>query len=570
MKHIVRLILAPKAGMQILLVMGFLCLGLRFPVFGQGPSATGADGIRSFLAQADYYKFLNEDTCLYFANKAYTGSVAAQDKRLQAEALTYIAMAYKTKGEYDKALELSKTLGELAQQLNDNLLYAQSLYQIGTVYLKMGVFDAAYANLTSSIDIFKNYPPANRLAAACNALAVLFAKQANFDKARVLFNEGLAAADTTDKREYVLLNNNLALCYLFSGEEEAGEELLKLLIDLIEREGVPYDQSRIQLNLCRIYIDMGRTEDVLHCGEAALVSAHGRHNALSEAQALYYIGYAHYLLDQTDSAMAYFLTIDRMTTDLELRMSACTHLANLYGRSGDYRNAYAYEVRQSELKDTFNLRTNRDNLERLTHEYQYKQQLAVMEAERRKHMFTRVVIGVLAVLVLIVLWVLYSRQRLKFDNIQLKQKNMSLELEQRNKEIVAKTMYLQQKNQSIAAIIDKLAQSKHLFKSSNQPIIDDIIRELSLSVKDTTWEEFETRFEQVHTDFFKNLNKRFPNLSPGEKKLCAYLKLNMNSKEIAQLTHTTVGSVEQARFRLRKKLGLTDSDTNLSNFIERL
>lgn len=254
MKHIVRLILAPKAGMQILLVMGFLCLGLRFPVFGQGPSATGADGIRSFLAQADYYKFLNEDTCLYFANKAYTGSVAAQDKRLQAEALTYIAMAYKTKGEYDKALELSKTLGELAQQLNDNLLYAQSLYQIGTVYLKMGVFDAAYANLTSSIDIFKNYPPANRLAAACNALAVLFAKQANFDKARVLFNEGLAAADTTDKREYVLLNNNLALCYLFSGEEEAGEELLKLLIDLIEREGVPYDQSRIQLNLCRIYI----------------------------------------------------------------------------------------------------------------------------------------------------------------------------------------------------------------------------------------------------------------------------------------------------------------------------
>lgn len=525
---------------------------------------------KSLLDLADYYKFLNEDTCLYFANKVYTESVAAQDKRLQAEALTYIAMAYKTKGDCEQALALSKTLGELAQQLDDDLLYAESLYQIGTVYLKMGVFDAAYANLTSAINIFCNFPPSNRLAAAYNALAVLFAKQANFDKASGLFADGLAAVDTADKREYVLLNNNLALCYLFSNNEAAGEELLKALIDLIEREGIPYNQSRIQLNLCRIYIDMGRIEDVLRFGEAALASANVRHNPLSAAQALYYIGYAHYLLEQTDSAMFYFLATDSLTNDLELRMSAYSHLASLYGRAGDYRSAYEYEVRQSELKDSLNLRTNRDNLDRLTHEYQYKQQLAVMEAERRKHLLTWIATGILTVLVLVVLWVLYSRQRLKFDNIKLKQKNMSLELEQRNKEIVSKTMYLQQKNQSIAGIIDKLSQSKHLFKSSNQPIIDDIIRELSLSAKDTTWEEFEMRFEQVHTDFFKNLNKRFPNLSPGDKKLCAYLKLNMNSKEIAQLTHTAVGSVEQARFRLRKKLGLTDSETNLSNFIASL
>ncbi|MDE7150017.1 MAG: tetratricopeptide repeat protein [Bacteroidales bacterium] len=541
--------------------------GLR-PVSAQAVSLPSKPAL-SFLEQADYYKFLNEDSCLYFANKAYTESVAMQDKRRQAEALTYIVDAHKTKGDYDKSLELSKTLGELAQQLDDDLLYAQSLYQIGTVYLKMGVFDAAYANLTSAIDIFRNFPPSNRLAAAYNALAVLFAKQTNFDKARGLFADGLASVDTDDKREYVLLNNNLALCYLFSDNEAAGEELLKSLIDLIEKEGIPYNQSRIQLNLCRIYIDMGRIEDVLRFGEAALAAARNRHNPLSEAQALYYIGYAHYLLHQTDSALLYFLATDSVTADAEIRMYAYTHLASIYGQAGDYRNAYEYEVRQSELKDSLNLRTNRDNLDRLTHEYQYKQQMAVLEAERRKHLLTWGASGVLTVLVLVVLWVLYSRQRLKLDNIKLKQKNMSLELERRNKEIVTQTMYLQQKNQSIAVIADRLSQSKHLFKNSNKPIIDDVIRELSLSAKDTTWEEFEMRFEQVHTDFFKNLNKRFPNLSPGEKKLCAYLKLGMNSKEIAQLTHTTVGSVEQARFRLRKKLGL-NAEINLSTFIEAL
>ncbi len=534
------------------------------------PGTQAFESAASLLASADYYKFLNEDTCLYFANRAYTEGVAAKDKRQQAEALVYIAMAYKTKGYYDKALEMSKTLGELSQQLGDDLLYAQSLYQTGAAYLKMGVFDAAYANLTSAIDIFNNYPASNCLAAAYNALAVLYAKQADFDKARTLFAAGLAVVDTADKREYVLLNNNLALCYLFSDDEERGEELLKSLICLIEDENIPYNQSQIQLNLCRIYIDMGRLDDMLHYAETALASARKRHNRFFEAQALYYVGYVHYLSRDPAAAVACFLFIDSITSDLEIRMYTYDHLALLYAQGGDYENAYGYAVRQSVLKDSLNQQTNRDNLERLTHEYRYKQQLSVLESERRKHLLMWGATGIVTVLVLVVLWMLYSRQRLKLDNVCLKQKNMSLELEQRNKEIVAKTMYLQQKNQTITGIIDKLSHSKHLFKNSNKPIIDDIIRELSLSAKDTPWEEFEMRFEQVHTDFFKNLNKRFPNLSPGEKKLCAYLKLNMNSKEIAQLTHTTVGSVEQARFRLRKKLGLTESDTNLSNFIASL
>ncbi len=567
-----------KSGYKYIRLFTAGCVFLLWGALSLAMAQSGAQNTRqpslgvekSLLEQADYYKFLNEDTSLYFANLAYTESVAAQNKRRQAEALTYIAVAYKNKGEYEKALEISKTLGELAQQLDDDLLYAQSVYQTGTVYLKMGVLDAAYADLTSAINIFSHYPPSNHLAAAYNALAVLFAKQTNYARACELFADGLAAVDTSDKREYVLLNNNLALCYLLSDDEKKGEELLKSLIDLIEDENIPYNQSQIQLNLCRIYIDMGRFDEVLHYGEAALKLARKRHSRNSEALALYYIGYVYFATQQSKQAIEYFLAANSIATDLEIQMSTFDYLSMLYGQAGDYKKAYEYAVQQSDVRDSLNQQTNRDNLARLTHEYQYKQQLALLEAERRKYLLTWIMVGVLTLFVVIVFWVLYSRQRLKFDNVKLKEQNMALELEHRNKEIVSKTMYLQQKNQSITGIIGRLSQAKHLFKSSNQPLIDEIIRELSLSTKDTTWEEFEMRFEQVHTDFFKNLNKRFPNLSPNEKKLCAYLKLNMNSKEIARLTHTTVGSVEQARFRLRKKLGLTDSETNLSNFIESL
>ena len=206
----------------------------------------------------------------------------------------------------------------------------------------------------------------------------------------------------------------------------------------------------------------------------------------------------------------------------------------------------------------------------MRNQYQYKQQLAEMEAETHKKTTRWILITSFSGLTLLLLWTWQSRQKIKLKNIQLKQDQTYLELEQKNKEITTKTLYLQQKNKLLADIVDRLEKAKHLFKVSNQPIIDQIIRELTQSTKDNSWEEFELRFEQVHTDFFKKLNERFPNLSPTEKRLCAYLKLNMNSKEIAALTHTTVGNVEQARFRLRKKMGLHGTDTNLMTFIESL
>ncbi|MDE7071815.1 MAG: LuxR C-terminal-related transcriptional regulator, partial [Bacteroidales bacterium] len=70
------------------------------------------------------------------------------------------------------------------------------------------------------------------------------------------------------------------------------------------------------------------------------------------------------------------------------------------------------------------------------------------------------------------------------------------------------------------------------------------------------WQEFESRFERVHISFLKNLQKQYPDLSPTEKRLCAFLRLNMTTKEIANIMHVSSRAVEQSRYRLRKKLGL--------------
>ncbi len=81
-----------------------------------------------------------------------------------------------------------------------------------------------------------------------------------------------------------------------------------------------------------------------------------------------------------------------------------------------------------------------------------------------------------------------------------------------------------------------------------------------------SWRIFEDNFNEVHEDFLKRLKVQFPDLSPGDLKLAAYLRMNLSSKEISPLLFISVRSIENKRSRLRKKLGLKEED-NLVDFI---
>ena len=84
---------------------------------------------------------------------------------------------------------------------------------------------------------------------------------------------------------------------------------------------------------------------------------------------------------------------------------------------------------------------------------------------------------------------------------------------------------------------------------------------------DEGWAQFEENFNVVYDDFMVNLMREHPNLKKADRKLCAYLKMGLSSKEMASLLNMSVRSIETARYRLRKKLNLDQGD-NLTNFIQ--
>ena len=127
-------------------------------------------------------------------------------------------------------------------------------------------------------------------------------------------------------------------------------------------------------------------------------------------------------------------------------------------------------------------------------------------------------------------------------------------------------MFLTRMNELVLVLAEKLKKMDLEQGSENARIIKSIISELERASNPENWKEFEIRFQQIHSEFYKRLSEKFPELTPNELKLCAFLRLNMSTKEISSITFQSQNTLMVARSRLRQKLGIS-KDENLVIFL---
>ncbi len=151
---------------------------------------------------------------------------------------------------------------------------------------------------------------------------------------------------------------------------------------------------------------------------------------------------------------------------------------------------------------------------------------------------------------------------------ELKEEQIKSELGHLNSLLAASAMNLVVKNEFMENIKEEIRQVKLTDKAEDQQrALERIIKEIDTALKvQDDWTQFEIRFDKVHGDFLKRLTAEFTELTPGEQKLCAFLRLKMDTKEIANLMGISLRGVEVTRYRLRKKFRL-ETQQNLSKFI---
>ena len=152
--------------------------------------------------------------------------------------------------------------------------------------------------------------------------------------------------------------------------------------------------------------------------------------------------------------------------------------------------------------------------------------------------------------------------------VELQNEKLVNEMIYKNRELADASMHLVERSDALLKVKNEL-QHLHKKTGDNHDLKKAIQLVNDVEKTNSNWEQFATHFDEVNNNFLKKLKSQFPSLTSTELKVCAYLQLNLSSKEISQLLNIAVRGVEISRYRLRKKLQLS-SRQSLVEFLNEI
>lgn len=472
------------------------------------------------------------------------------------QAVTYARQAHDLANESQLTPQLaltSRTLANLYFNMSDyknaSVLFFESLREYETMHDTIGIM-TMYINLGAVRDRLLEFDKALEF----------------YLKAQTLVNQ-IHLDPKTRLRVLPSLYNNIANIYQTKRDFVSAEQYYVKTLELAREGGSKRVEGIALNNLGKLYyLDLHQPDkaiDYLLQGLRVREELGDKSElAKSYLQLSVYYLRQHNLKEAQDVA-ARALQLGQEVGSLDIQRDGFMSLSDIAEARGNFPEALKLFRSFKTFSDSIQNQRAVSELSRLQLQYDFEkaEQARAQEREQLRIRYTIAIITLAAGLIIAVLLVIVVRARAR--QTELKQKNLSQDVEIKNKELTTNVMYLIRKNELINDVAERLLQIKQSFTPENQKAIHDIILDLQREADSDTWKEFEMRFKQVHSDFYDKLRRLYPGLSPADEKLCAFLRLNMTSKDIAAITKQSVKSVEVARARLRKKLNLTNTTSNL-------
>lgn len=255
-------------------------------------------------------------------------------------------------------------------------------------------------------------------------------------------------------------------------------------------------------------------------------------------------------------------------------------LSQLYFELGNSDSAYFYLNMNKVYEDSLKLRSTTEKLlrEELVADFnREKIQLLQIYEKNKNYVYLSMVVLICGLLYLYVKSYLRKNrlQRIEGEKLNLEQiaaryKVETLEMkdkvEQTQKELTLISMQSIQKDQFLQSLSASINKEGKQGEKSDKSDLDKLLTDIKVGKNQISLSHFEFRFSNIYIGFFEKLNHDYPNLSQNERRISAFLKLQLTTKEISAITGQSVRAIEIGRTRLRKKLGLTNSDINLYDF----
>lgn len=501
---------------------------------------------------------------------------ATQDTA-RVKALLEISLLHNNSN-YFRAADYAQKARAIAVEKGLKLWEAKADNSLANIFLNIGDYKNASAHFFKALRFYEEASDTIRMVGTNNNLGAVYDRLHEFDKALEFYLKAQNLINRLKPAQRVkilpTLYNNIANVYQTKNDIKSAQQYYEKALELAIENNHKILQGIAYNNLGKLYFT-----DMKEFDKAFVYLSKGlkvREELGDKGEiAKSYVVLADYYFKNKNFVDARFaanqaIALGKETGSLESQKFAFSSLSEIEEALGnDKESLQAYKIFKK-LNDSIQNQLASSEMTRLQLQYDFQKAEQAREAELQQTRFRYVTtIVILAVgLVIAVLIVMIVRNRAK--QTELKRKNLSQDVEIKNKELTTNVMYLIRKNELINSVAERLLKMQDSLKPENHKVIHDIVLDLQKEADNDSWKEFELRFHQVHSEFYKNLRQLYPGLSPADEKLCAFLRLNMSSKEIAAITQQSIKSVEVARARLRKKLNLTNTTSNLVTHLSNL
>jgi tetratricopeptide (TPR) repeat protein len=549
-------------------------------------------GLKNFIGKAlfdiGYIRYMNNEFLdagqLFkesFALYTETGDLPGMYSTLNA-----CGLSDKHLGNLDVADSCFNKALTIARKLNDSVLISDIKIHLGILYCEQEKLEEGIILFKEALDFYEKTGNKDAISDALLNIGVVMKMVGENEKALAYIRESTQIEELSQvKSQLVIRYYHLADLYLQMKNNEKAFEFCKKTLTVAEEIASKPFVADCNYLMGKYYFNEKKYKDAISYFATALQTAEKSDDKtlitnIYEWSANAYVQLGEYKKATTYAQHAYNEANDlRMTRN---QKEVAHTLVKIYEKTGNIQKALHWFEIYHNISDSINYFDQQKEIKRIEARYNYEKKERENELLRNKTslqeqklknrsvtLFAMLLAIILSIVVIILLIyrIKYNRARSRQQQTETLKKLESLSdaLEGKDRELTSKMMFLNQKNELIGRIISQLQELQDT-PDAHYSEIHALVNELRSDSNQSNWKEFETQFVQVHPDFYKRLFEKYPSLTSYEQRICAFLRMNLNTKEISNITGRSAKSIEVTRSRIRKKLKLPRK-SNLSSFL---
>ncbi|KAA1242995.1 tetratricopeptide repeat protein [Aquimarina sp. RZ0] len=529
-------------------------------------------GIAKLYAQkANYYYRLGKiDSARHYLINSVEKSLHAFDTLRAAVIRHNVGILDHYQGNSSSATEIMKTNIPVFKKYKDTLHLANAYLMKGKIAISDGYYNIALKETYSALKLRRSGKDDFRIAEDLLQIGIIYQSTDEHEKAIEILNESAQLYDKTDSdQSRAQALNYMGVSNIKLKNYEHAEENLKNALLISEKLDYKANIARVYFNWGNLELVRKNLPEAIVFFERSLTVWKSIGSPNNESNNLFYIGKTYLAQKKYLQSINYLnqsIAIAESTNDVEiLRKAYLEKSLALEGQNKYKESLFSYKKNKVLNDSIFTIeRTNATQELKIIFETEKKEQqialqekeIVLLEQKAKVSNLQRLLMGIGLLLAILGFYAL--RQKMKRNNLE--KEKVDNELAFKKKELTTHALHLAKKNEVLEGLKQKAREYKT--SSTGQSGYQQLIRTINFDLQDeNNWENFSKYFHEVHKGFNSKAQQKYPQITTNDLRLMALLKMNLSSKEIANILNISVPGIKKARNRLRKKLGISPKES---------